>query len=295
MCLCRFPHAVLEVKLQLQDANSTPEWVSELLDSGMLMQVHKFSKFIHGCATLMPEDVQAVPYWIDDPTLKDSIIQSGAGQLLETSLGANKHYNHLIPHNSAGEAKVAIPRSPAIGQSSVRRKATKALSTEKQSYGSIGGSLPQSHAWEKEQTSGHQDDAIVPTCLPSFCWEWATEAPDDMRVTPQKVEPKLFFANERTFMKWLHMAVIMSSASTGVLAFTARESSSQIYAMLLLPVGLIFIVYPLTIYVWRNSQIRGRDASRWDDPWGPLVITVLLIFALCIQFGLKVTAYVAGQ
>jgi hypothetical protein len=59
--------------------------------------------------------------------------------------------------------------------------------------------------------------------------------------------------------------------------------------MLLLPVALIFIVYPLSIYVWRNDQIRGREASRWDDPWGPVVITVLLIFALCIQFGLKVS------
>lgn len=60
------------------------------------------------------------------------------------------------------------------------------------------------------------------------------------------------------------------------------------YAMLLLPVALVFIVYPLMIYIWRNDQIRGREASRWDDPWGPVVITVLLIFALCIQFGLKV-------
>jgi hypothetical protein len=208
------------VKLQLQDANSTPEWVTELLDSGMLMQVHKFSKFIHGCATLMPEDVQAVPYWIDDPTLKDSIVQSGAANILESSTGANEHYSHLIPHNAAGQAKVAIPRSPAIGQSSVRRKATKITANDKPSYGSIGGSYPQN--WDSDQS--HHEDDVATTCCPSFCWEWSEEVSDAMRVTPQKVEPKLFLANERTFMKWLHMAVILSSASTGVLAFTARES-----------------------------------------------------------------------
>lgn len=289
--ITRFPHAVLEVKLQLKDANSTPEWVTELIDSGMLMQVHKFSKFIHGCATLMPEDVQALPYWIDDPTLKESIIESGAARILETSTGANEHYSHLIPHNSAGQAKVAIPRSPAIGQSSVRRQATKGVAAVQQSYGSIGGSHPQN--WDSDYSPPDED--MKATCLPSFCWEWAHEVDDAMRVTPQKVEPKLFLANERTFMKWLHMAVIMSSASTGVLAFTSRESTSQVYAMLLLPVALIFIVYPLSIYVWRNDQIRGREASRWDDPWGPVVITVLLIFALCIQFGLKVTTYVTGN
>jgi uncharacterized membrane protein YidH (DUF202 family) len=38
------------------------------------------------------------------------------------------------------------------------------------------------------------------------------------------VEPKLFFANERTFISWLHMSVILASISTGVLAFTSDGS-----------------------------------------------------------------------
>ena len=29
-----FPHAVLEIKLQLQDADQTPPWVTELIESG---------------------------------------------------------------------------------------------------------------------------------------------------------------------------------------------------------------------------------------------------------------------
>lgn len=38
--------------------------MTDLLDSGYLTEVHKFSKFIHGTATLMPDLVQAVPYWV---------------------------------------------------------------------------------------------------------------------------------------------------------------------------------------------------------------------------------------
>jgi len=38
--------------------------------------VHKFSKFIHGTATLLPDMVQAVPYWVDDESLRPSINQS---------------------------------------------------------------------------------------------------------------------------------------------------------------------------------------------------------------------------
>lgn len=55
--ITRFPHAVLEIKLQLDNPDATPAWVSELLDSGLLMEIHKFSKFIHGTAVLFPDEV----------------------------------------------------------------------------------------------------------------------------------------------------------------------------------------------------------------------------------------------
>ena len=41
-----------------------------------VLQVHKFSKFIHGTATLLPDMVQAVPYWVDDESLRPSINSS---------------------------------------------------------------------------------------------------------------------------------------------------------------------------------------------------------------------------
>jgi SPX domain protein involved in polyphosphate accumulation len=40
----------------------------------LITEVHKSSKFIHGTAVLFPELVQAVPYWIDDESLRDSIL-----------------------------------------------------------------------------------------------------------------------------------------------------------------------------------------------------------------------------
>lgn len=57
-----FPHAVLEVKLALKEGEEPPEWVTNLIESGMLTEVHKFSKFIHGCATLLPQQVMACEF-----------------------------------------------------------------------------------------------------------------------------------------------------------------------------------------------------------------------------------------
>ena len=38
---------------------------------------------------------------------------------------------------------------------------------------------------------------------------------------PMKIEPKTFFANERTFLAWLHMAVTIGSISAALLGFAS--------------------------------------------------------------------------
>ena len=206
--ITRFPHAVLEVKLQLMEEGATPLWVKELLESGMLQEVHKFSKFIHGCAVLLPDDVQAAPYWIDDVTLKESIEQSGAAGILESSTGANEYYQHLLPHDEKGNSKVVkkVSSSGNLGvigsifDASSMHSAVASAAEEMEEYG---------FGWDED------------TCAQGCDWAMAWKAD---RITVQKIEPKLFFANERTFIKWLHMAVILTSISIGVLAFSSATS-----------------------------------------------------------------------
>lgn len=60
----RFPYAVLEVKLQTQAGQESPEWVRELIRSHLVEPVPKFSKFIHGTATLLPTRIHLLPFWM---------------------------------------------------------------------------------------------------------------------------------------------------------------------------------------------------------------------------------------
>ena len=60
----RFPYAVLEVKLQTQAGQDPPEWVRELTSSHLVEAVPKFSKFIHGTATLFPTRIHLLPFWM---------------------------------------------------------------------------------------------------------------------------------------------------------------------------------------------------------------------------------------
>jgi hypothetical protein len=164
--ITRFPHAVLEVKLQLEGEDQTPQWVTDLINSGMLMEVHKFSKFIHGSAVLLPEEVRAVPYWIDDPSLRDSIVHSGAEAVLNEN-PSSVHFSQLLPHDASGGRKAPVKRVPAVGQGEVA-----------QGDGAASAAIIPKAAYEY---LGPEDD-----CCERWGCEWASRADSD-HMTQQKV------------------------------------------------------------------------------------------------------------
>jgi SPX domain protein involved in polyphosphate accumulation len=57
-----FPYGVLEVKIATKVGEEPPQWIRDLINSHPVEAVPKFSKFIHGCATLLPERVDLVPF-----------------------------------------------------------------------------------------------------------------------------------------------------------------------------------------------------------------------------------------
>jgi len=39
----------------------------------------------------------------------------------------------------------------------------------------------------------------------------------------QRLEPKTFMASERTFLSWMHMAIVLASIAAALLAFSANS------------------------------------------------------------------------
>lgn len=61
-----------------------------------------------------------------------------------------------------------------------------------------------------------------------------------------KVEPKVFFANERTFLAWLHCAVLLAGASIAIMSFAETDMAGQLYGVILLPVSIAFMTYAMS-------------------------------------------------
>jgi len=62
--ITRFPFGILEIKLQTQYGVKAPQWIEDLINSHLVEQIPKFSKFVHGVSVLNKDRVPLLPYWL---------------------------------------------------------------------------------------------------------------------------------------------------------------------------------------------------------------------------------------
>ena len=258
--ITRFPFAVLELKLALAEGEDQPEWTKPLVDSLELAPVNKFSKFIHACATLLPDEVQAMPYWIDDPALRDSIKATNS-----TLLKAEDQVGYT--QTEAGRIE----------------------------------------AWTNPSQQWARPDLLGPTRqVPQreTCFGRDTDVRGGMQkpLVRQKLEPKLIFATERTFVHWLHASVVFLTFGAGAMAVadgaagTAAERSRAWVVAVALSVGSIAInIFALYNYKWRLGRIRSREPVEWGDPRGPAVLGSILIALLSLSLVVNTRRLMAGE
>ncbi len=99
---------------------------------------------------------------------------------------------------------------------------------------------------------------------PGFLDWWFLDRPEIKRKstalnsTPMKIEPKTFFANERTFLSWLHMAVTIGSIACALLGFAGSahrdKKKSSVWVCFLLGcvcvLGVCVCVLGVCVCVW---------------------------------------------
>ncbi|GMM27972.1 Vtc1 protein [Martiniozyma asiatica (nom. inval.)] len=113
-------------------------------------------------------------------------------------------------------------------------------------------------------------------------------APGKRIALPTRVEPKVFFANERTFLSWLNFTVILGSLAIGLLNF--GDKIGRISASFFTLIAMATMVYALITYHWRAAAIRRRGSGPYDDRFGPTVLCICLLLAVIVNFVLRINA-----
>ncbi|CAD7705264.1 unnamed protein product [Ostreobium quekettii] len=347
--ITHFPHAVLEVKLSLQEGDPTPAWVQELLDSGLCTEVYKFSKFIHGTATLFPDMVQAVPYWVDDESVRPSMLMSAPSYSrsedpvvelppsaldLEIDVQETERYT---PRNTPRDTQRDTPRNtprnvprlrlprldelrhplladePSISLIGDDRNAgmRSARSTGNgfPSARSMGNGLPSSRSVAtggnmSASVSGRFSAGSRDSGHGFFTRLLGLDKPKKTALgrPPMRVEPKTFFANERTYLAWLNMAITVGSIAIALLGFGGTASRKQgqlavvevveINALILLPLALLMSCYAMFMFIWRSRRIARLRATYFDDRVGPLGLSIVTGASLLTIFGIGLYDYI---
>jgi uncharacterized membrane protein YidH (DUF202 family) len=83
-----------------------------------------------------------------------------------------------------------------------------------------------------------------------------------------KVEAKVFFANERTFLKWMNFAVMLGTLGVGL--FNAGDNIGRFAGILLAITALLTLVYSIWLYERRLTMLRNKDPG----PYGKLCAVV---------------------
>ncbi|CAI7622859.1 unnamed protein product [Penicillium glandicola] len=337
----RFPYAVLEVKLQTQAGQEPPQWIRDLTASHLVEAVPKFSKFIHGTATLFPTRINLLPFWFPQMGVdirKPATLQFGIHRpLASTSISANEedsdddetpntqetppnghvaeHQNGLFETNGNEldiEERIAAHPLPGDEDYPLYDSDDESVySDELEEARRIGGAYyAQQLAKHYLSRTGHVVAqglmAIIPrprpTSLPPPEQRGIAvlsnhrrtlqrfQAPPGKRIfVPVRVEPKVYFAAERTFLSWLEFSIILGGIAATLLNF-GTDSATLIssWAFTILAAGAL--VYSLFLYIWRVDKIRKRrDVKRvYYERWGPTVVSIGLVVIILVNFALRV-------
>ncbi|WWC88471.1 uncharacterized protein L201_003382 [Kwoniella dendrophila CBS 6074] len=115
------------------------------------------------------------------------------------------------------------------------------------------------------------------------------KAPPGKRIAvPVRVEPKVVFAAERTFLKWAHFAILLSGVSIALLNFIdPGDSVGMISALLFTLTALLSITYSGGMYAFRILKLRKRMAIDYHDKYGPTILCATLIASVLVNLILR--------
>ncbi|KAI9261592.1 VTC domain-containing protein [Phascolomyces articulosus] len=296
--ICRFPYAVLEVKLQTHVGQEPPQWVVELVNSHLVESVPKFSKFIHGCATLLEDKINVLPFWLpqmDIDIRKPRVRSFGVLRPTDTagsssaSGGEEDHVQIRMiaeatsqrPTSTAADAAPgATENTPLLANQRAQQQAGEDLEGGGEGKKSILSPAGLRHLFKKSKTTFRRRDSS----------SQSKDSPRAARLAAANAKPppvKTYFANERTFLAWLQFTLLLGGLAIGLLNFS--DQVGRISSGLFTALSLGVMIYALYNYHDRATRVSRNEAGEYSDKYGPAVLTGFIVLAVSINFYLRLT------
>lgn len=297
----KFPYSVLEIKIK-EDANRKwPAWVEDLMASHLVHAAPRFSKFVHGVASLFEDYVNNLPLWLTDletDIRKDPQRAFDEEEQRKASHAANAQVVGSFLGKQTGSYRPA-PSSP-VGKSYLSGPVAAETAASQPADQGLAEGGEGAHD-EMAEPSGAGISSVLPgfsmASYVRFKWD-RTRLPEGVikpkdwlkNDGPMKIEPKIWLANERTFLKWQHICVLLGSLAVGLYSAAGENFIAEC-------MGIVYIVIAIMTGLWgyfmqhkRSQMIKERSGKDFDNMIGPLAVSLAMMGALVLNFVLAYRA-----
>jgi SPX domain protein involved in polyphosphate accumulation/uncharacterized membrane protein YidH (DUF202 family) len=296
----RFPYAVLEIKLK-EDGNRRPSWVEDLMTSHLLHPAPRFSKFVHGVASLFEDYVNRLPFWLSDLETDIRKDPQTAFEEEEQRRAQRAEDEHVVGSFLGAKVDSFKPSkaSPMARSHLAERQAAENASSTPPS-GTIR-SGPQKTGDENGDTSeAHKDYGTLSSIFPGFSSskyskakrarenrlpEGVVEPTEWIKNTgPLRIEPKVWLANERTFLKWQHICILLGGLAVGLYTAAGKDFLAELMGVAYIIIAIFAGCWGYAMQRTRRAMILQRSGKDFDNMFGPMVVSVALMVALILNF-----------
>lgn len=235
-----FPYALLEIKVRDGVREKTNEWVGDLMSSHLVKEAPRFSKFVHGVAQLFEDYVNSFPFWLSDLEVdirRDPETAFQEEQDKKAKQAAEEQAVGSFMGSQTGQGFTVAIGSPVVMSLEAKSRtpvADKGDQVVKKSDLDEDVEVIESTAAPKSQG--------LQSLLPSFSGSkyGRSRQKESMRLLPPgvrepghlikdtgpvRVEPKVWLANQRTFVKWQHISVLLATLSLSLYNAAGKDNS----------------------------------------------------------------------
>ncbi|KAI8373570.1 VTC domain-containing protein [Choanephora cucurbitarum] len=300
--ILKFPYAVLETKIQTHLGQETPAWLTSLIESHLVHEVPQFSKYLHGASHFYRDKLPLLPWWLSElnvdirkpRTENTGLTRSRSfkplidGQYRRAMIERTERANQkiIVQGLHSVKTKEIIPPMPPTKHTTSKKiypTADSSLVLPPIPSPSVPTQRPKSSPSFSNPIRDvfHSNDKRKTIDL-----EIGKPVSEEKRLkTKIKSDPKVYFANERTFISWLQFCALLLTVALNLLNF--GDIISRTVGGIFIGLSAGIAMYALYRFEKRAWMINRRIDGRYDDVWGPAVLCILLVIALIVNFYLR--------
>lgn len=312
--ISKFPFSILELKVKDDGNKKNPQWVDDLMVSHLVHKAPKFSKFAHGVASLFEDHVNNLPFWLSDLETDIRKDPQAAFDEEEERKAKRAEDEQVVGSYLGSKSRPSFKQTitSPVGKSYLSRRMSvdEELVRKKSDFGKKTNGKPKDDKEPEPEANGAGSYGTLASVFPSFSLSRYAQARRERDVPlppgvfkptqllkdsgPLQVEPKVWLANERTFLKWQHICILLGGLAVGLYTAAGEDFVAEFMGIAYIIIAVFAGLWGYYMHWTRRSMIVARSGKDFDNMIGPMVVSFALMVSLILNFIFKVCLIVAS-